>query len=50
MVDLQRSSGYTRLDEAAQQAVRAWRFVPARRGDEAVPAWVVVPIEFTLRG
>lgn len=49
-VDLQRSSGYTRLDEAALQAVRAWRFVPARRGDEAVPAWVVVPIEFTLRG
>lgn len=42
-------SGYRRLDDAALDAVRRWRFVPARQGDEAVAAWVIVPISFTLR-
>lgn len=46
---LHHSSGFERLDEAALKAVRAWRFVPARRGSESVPAWVIVPIEFSLR-
>lgn len=47
-VKLQRSSGSARLDGAAQEAVRRWRFVPARRGNVTVEAWVVVPIEFKL--
>lgn len=42
------SSGSTRLDEAARQAVRQWRFVPAQRGGRSVEAWVIVPIVFTL--
>lgn len=42
------SSGSARLDEAARQAVRQWRFVPAQRGGRAVDAWVLVPIVFTL--
>lgn len=42
------SSGSARLDEAARQAVRQWRFVPAQRGGRAVEAWVLVPIVFTL--
>lgn len=42
------SSGSARLDEAARQAVRQWRFVPAQRGGRAVEAWVIVPIVFTL--
>jgi periplasmic protein TonB len=42
-------SGYERLDLAALDAVRRWKFVPARRGLEAVTAWVIVPIQFTLR-
>lgn len=42
------SSGSARLDEAARQAVRQWRFVPAQRGGQAVEAWVIVPIVFTL--
>jgi protein TonB len=37
-----------RLDEAALVTVKKWRFVPARRGGEAVSAWVVVPIAFSL--
>jgi len=43
-------SGSPRLDRAAEEAVWRWRFVPARRGEDAVGAWVLVPIVFTLRG
>ncbi len=49
-VTLQTSSGSSRLDEAALDAVRRWRFVPAKRGDQAVSASVVVPIKFSLGG
>lgn len=47
-VQVKHSSGFARLDEAALNAVRQWRFVPARRGDEPVAANVVVPIVFRL--
>ncbi len=47
-VALKDSSGYPRLDAAARDAVQAWRFVPARRGDEPIESWVVVPIVFKL--
>jgi periplasmic protein TonB len=49
-VEIKTSSGYARLDSAASEAVRQWKFVPARRGVEAVGAWVLVPITFSLRG
>lgn len=48
-VELERSSGYPRLDQAALDTVKRWRFVPARQGDQPVAAWVIVPIQFTLR-
>lgn len=48
-VSVSRSSGREVLDEAAQDAVRKWRFVPARRGEVAESSWVTVPIEFVLR-
>ena len=47
-VDVDKSSNFPRLDEAARQAVSRWRFVPARRGDEAVEASVIVPMVFRL--
>lgn len=47
-VEIHESSGHTRLDSAALEAVKRWRFVPARRGDVAVAASVVVPIVFRL--
>ncbi len=49
-VQVKHSSGFARLDEAALNAVRQWRFVPARRGEEPVTASVVVPIVFHLDG
>ncbi|MFO1398578.1 MAG: energy transducer TonB [Burkholderiales bacterium] len=47
-VQIRESSGFPRLDAAAQETVRRWRFVPARQGDRNVAAWVIVPIAFTL--
>lgn len=47
-VELKRSSGSVRLDEAALAAVRQWRFLPARSGEVAVAAWVLVPVSFSL--
>ena len=47
-VEIRSSSGFDRLDEAALDAVRRWRFVPARQGDKPIAAWVLVPITFTL--
>ena len=49
-VEVHKSSGFTRLDNAARDAVLRWRFVPARRGDEPVAASVLVPITFALEG
>lgn len=49
-VEIKAGSGYPRLDQAAAEAVARWQFVPARRGDEAVGAWVLVPIIFSLKG
>jgi len=47
-VELKTSSSFTRLDQAAQEAVSRWRFVPARRGEQPIAAWVQVPLTFQL--
>ena len=47
-LELQQSSGSALLDEAAQAAVRQWKFVPAQRGGVAVESRVLVPIVFRL--
>lgn len=49
-IELHRSSGSPRLDRAARDTVRHWKFVPARKGDRPVAAWVIVPIRFVLQG
>lgn len=45
---LERSSGHGALDRAAIAGVKRWSFTPARRGDEAIEAWMQVPIRFRL--
>lgn len=47
-VKVETSSGSDSLDRAALNAVRAWQFVPARRAEEAVDAWIRVPVVFRL--
>lgn len=48
-VEVKQSCGFARLDEAAKAAVEQWRFVPARRGADAIDSWVSVPIVFSLQ-
>lgn len=49
-VRILRSSGVETLDRAAEEAAREWRFEPARRGSEAIAAWVEVTVRFRLEG
>jgi protein TonB len=49
-IQVKASSGSPRLDQAAQDAVWRWKFVPARRGEKTIGAWVQVPIVFNLKG
>lgn len=48
-IQVQKSSGYARLDESARAAVRKWSFVPSQRGDEKLAGWVNFPIVFNLK-
>ncbi len=47
-VMVENSAGHPDLDRAAADAVRRWRFEPARKGDEPVASWVLLPVEFRL--
>jgi protein TonB len=48
--EVRKSSGHPLLDEAALQAVRSWRFLPATRDGQPVAAGVEIPIVFRLEG
>ena len=48
-VTVEKSSDHEILDDAAIEAVKKWRFVPAKRGDTPVASSVIVPIDFKLR-
>ncbi|MBD3812754.1 MAG: energy transducer TonB, partial [Betaproteobacteria bacterium] len=49
-LEIVKSSGYARLDESARKTVlSSWKFEPARQAGKPVAAWVIVPIQFTLR-
>jgi len=47
-VQVDRSSGHSKLDEAAVEAVKKWSFVPAKRSNKPMSAYVLVPINFSL--
>lgn len=47
-IELSTSSGFAQLDDAALDAVRQWKFVPAQTAGKTIAAWVLVPIEFSL--
>jgi periplasmic protein TonB len=46
--EIKQSSGYDRLDKAALETVRKWRYVPGKRGGVAEAMWFDVPIQFVL--
>jgi protein TonB len=47
-VQVERSAGHPDLDQAAVEAVRRWRFEPARRSGEPVAVWVRIPVQYKL--
>ena len=47
-IDVGKSSGNDLLDKTAVEAVKKWRFIPARQGDSPFEEWVNVPIAFHL--
>ncbi|WP_434667746.1 energy transducer TonB [Aeromonas sp. NJAU223] len=47
-VEVERSSGYRRLDMIARRTVNRWRFIPARQNNAAVADWARVTIIFKL--
>jgi periplasmic protein TonB len=49
-IKLAKGSGYRLLDDAALRAVKLWRFVPAKNGEQRLASWVEFPIRFTLNG
>lgn len=47
-VELEKTSGFTRLDEAAIKAVKEWKFEPAKRNSQAFRSIGIVPVNFSL--
>jgi len=47
-IEISRSSGHSILDLAALDAVKQWRFIPAKRSGQAVEASVIIPVEFKI--
>lgn len=47
-VVLEDSSGSSKLDDAAIKAVKKWRFIPAKRSNQPISAYVLVPVKFSL--
>jgi protein TonB len=45
-VRVERTSGFEAFDAAALAGSRSLRFEPARRGDEPVGAWFILPVKF----
>ena len=47
-IEINSSSGSDALDRAAAEAIKRWRFHPARQGDQPIESWLRIPIEFRL--
>lgn len=47
-IEIQKSSGFERLDKAAVAAVQRWKFAPGTRNGVAEAMWNIVPINFVL--
>jgi protein TonB len=48
-IEMRKSSGYELLDHSALTAVKQWKFIPAKKGEVAIPLWVNIPVKFQLQ-
>jgi len=46
---ISKSSGYSILDQAALEAIKPWRFEPAKKSGRPFTMWVEVPVKFVLK-
>ncbi|MDZ7870641.1 MAG: energy transducer TonB [Rheinheimera sp.] len=46
---LKKTSGFDRLDQAALQAVKKWKFQPARQQGQPIDYWYELPLKFSLQ-
>ncbi|WP_217125819.1 energy transducer TonB [Hydrogenophilus thiooxidans] len=49
IVQVEKSSGYLRLDRAAEEAVKKWKFKPGKKNGIPVAMWHLIPIKFELK-
>ena len=49
IVQVEKSSGYLRLDRAAEEAVKKWKFEPGKKNGIPVAMWHLIPIKFELK-
>jgi len=47
-MEVRETSGFASLDKAALEAVKRWRFTPARSQNQSINSRVEVPIDFKL--
>lgn len=48
-IEIAKSSGYKRLDDAAKKAFKRWKFSPATQDGVAIDYWYEFDFEFSLR-
>jgi periplasmic protein TonB len=46
---IRKSSGYAILDQSAVEAVKPWKFEPAKKSGKPFAVWVELPIKFVLQ-
>jgi protein TonB len=47
-VRIEKPSGYAAFDSSAVRGARSLRFTPARRGEEPIGSWVLLPVRFDM--
>lgn len=47
-LEIQKGSGYSRLDQVALQTVKRWKFIPAKKGSTPIPMCYELPVKFIL--
>ncbi len=48
VVEVERSAGPGGLDEAAVDAVKRWKYIPAKKDGKPVAVWITFPINFSI--